>query len=280
MSTNFLSILFGLTSAASWGAGDFSGGFATKRGSVYVVVWLSQILGGLLLILLALIFGEPLPILSDLLWGAISGIAGVVGLLGLYRALAEGRMGIVAPLTAVVSAAIPVIAGAFLEGLPASLQLVGFGFALVAVWLLSHADDGGRLTRRDLVLPVVAGLGFGTFFIFIDQVQPGAVFWPLAAARVASVSLLTIFIFSRRRYERPEQSQWLPIALSGLFDAGGNAFFVLAAQAGRLDIAAVLSSLYPVATVFLAWFVLQERLGRQQWMGVGAAVVALVLIAL
>lgn len=279
MQSNILSFLFGLASAASWGAGDFSGGFAAKRGSVYVVVWLSQILGGLFLLIVALSFGEPFPIPFDLFLGAVSGIAGVIGLLGLYRGLAEGRMGIVAPLTAVVAAAVPVIFGAFLEGLPAALQLIGFGFALVAVWFLSHTDDGGNITARELTLPVVAGLGFGFFYILIDQVQPGAVFWPLVMARVTSVSLLSLFIFGRGQYEKPVSGQLLPIALSGLFDAGGNAFFVLAAQAGRLDIAAVLSSLYPVATVFLAWLILRERLVRQQWFGVAAALIALILIA-
>ncbi|MEM7116068.1 MAG: EamA family transporter [Chloroflexota bacterium] len=280
MQTNFLSIAFGLASAVSWGAGDFSGGFATKRGSVYVVVWLSQILGGLFLLTLALLFREPLPTTFDFLLGGVSGLAGVVGLLGLYRGLAEGRMGIVAPLTAVVAAAVPVIFGAVVEGLPAALQLVGFAFALVAVWFLSHTGDGGSIEAKELILPLVAGLGFGFFYILIDQVQPGAVFWPLVAARIASVSLLTIFIFGRGQYQSPERTQLGPIALSGLFDAGGNAFFVLAAQAGRLDIAAVLSSLYPVATVFLAWLILKERLARQQWIGVAAALIALVLIAL
>ena len=279
MTPESLAIIFGLTSAVTWGAGDFSGGMATKRSSVYTVIIVSQVVGIFLLAGLALLWREPWPSAGDLAWGAAGGLAGAVGLLALYSGLAGSRMGIVAPLAAVTSAGLPVIVALFTEGLPRPLQLAGFGLALLAVWFLSHSGGDGRIQLQELFLPVTAGIGFALFFILIDRVSEGAVFWPLVVARLASVSVLALFMLIRRKPIKPARSQLPLIALAGILDSGGNLFFLLAAQAGRLDIAAVLSSLYPASTVFLAWLVLQERLGRRQWWGVAAALVALVLIA-
>ncbi|MEZ4592534.1 MAG: EamA family transporter, partial [Chloroflexota bacterium] len=122
-----LAVAYGLASAAVWGAGDFSGGFATRRGNVYTVVLLSQVVGLVGLLGLALLLEGPLPPVRDLLFGALAGLAGVVGVLALYTGLARGRMGVVAPTTAVLSAAIPVIVGIVTEGIPPILVLVGFG---------------------------------------------------------------------------------------------------------------------------------------------------------
>lgn len=282
MTSNILSVVFGLASAISWGAGDFSGGMASRKSRASLVVWLSQLVGGLLLLLLALAFGEPFPGGMDLLLGALAGLAGVVGLALLYKGLAMGQMGIVAPLTAVISASLPVLVSTFVEGLPPVAKLIGFAFGLLAVWFLSRPEHGGRLQLTDLWLPIASGLAFALFFIFVDQITIGAVFWPLVAARVASVAALFAVLWLRGR----EKMVWpngrlLPlITLSGVFDAAGNAFFALAAQAGRLDIAAVLSSLYPATTVLLAWLVVKEQLRPVQWLGVVAAIIALLLIAL
>lgn len=280
-----LAVAYGLASAAVWGAGDFSGGWATKRGNVYVVVLLSQAVGLACLLALALLLEGALPPVQDLLFGAMAGLAGVVGILALYAGLARGRMGVVAPMTAVLSASIPVVVGIFTEGLPPVFVLVGFVLALTAVWLLSGGGKTGGIRRDELGLALLAGLGFSLFFVFIDQISIGVIFWPLTAARMASVPLLLLFILGRRRWA---STQWEPlphsllpiIALSGIFDSGGNYFFALATQSGRLDIAAVLASLYPASTVLLARLILKETLGPRQWLGVGVALVALVLIAL
>jgi drug/metabolite transporter (DMT)-like permease len=277
-----LSILFGLLSAVTWGAGDFCGGLASKRTNVYAVVVTSQTIGTGLLIGLTLVFRETLPPVSDLLWGAAAGMAGAIGLLALYRGLASGRMGLVAPVSAVGAAALPVIFAAFLEGLPGVLTLIGFVAALGGIWLLSRPDSPTALALRlnDLGLPVAAGLGFGLFFVLIAQGNEHATFWPLIAARLASVSLMTLMARVNRSSVLPERSQLGLVALSGVLDAGGNAFFSLAVQAGRLDVAAVLSSLYPASTVLLAWLILKERLTRWQWVGVLVALTAIVLITL
>jgi drug/metabolite transporter (DMT)-like permease len=276
--SDFAPIALGLASAASWGAGDFSGGLATKRTGVYGVVIASQAVGGTMLMGLALLFGESVPPLADLLWGGLGGLAGAVGLLALYRALAAGRMGVAAPVSAVVAAAIPVVVGALVEGWPGALQLIGFGLALVAVWLISRSDEAA-LRVYDLGLPLVAGVGFGIFFIAIDHAGRSSVLWPVVAARTLSMTLLAATARLMRQPPLPDFAHWKLIALSGVLDAGGNAFYALAAHVGRLDVAAVLGSLYPASTVWLAWLILKERLTRAQWAGVGVALAAIVLIA-
>ncbi|MCB8977409.1 MAG: DMT family transporter [Ardenticatenaceae bacterium] len=279
-----LAVAYGLASAAVWGAGDFSGGFASKRGNVYTVVLLSQVVGLVCLLTLALLLEGALPPAQDLLFGGLAGLAGVIGLLALYTGLAKGRMGVVAPMTAVLAAIIPVVVGIATDGVPPVLVLVGFGLAVTAVWLLSGGGQADGIRRDELGLALLAGLGFSLFFVFIDKVSAGVVFWPLTAARVASVPLLLVFLLSRRwhhaRWELPARSVLPIIALSGILDSGGNYFFTLATQSGRLDIAAVLASLYPASTVLLARLILKETLGTRQWIGVVVALIALVLIAL
>jgi drug/metabolite transporter (DMT)-like permease len=280
-----LAVAYGLASAAIWGAGDFSGGLATKKGNVYVVVTLSQLVGLVCLLALALLLEGALPPARDLLFGALAGLAGVIGVLALYTGLARGRMGVVAPMTAVLTAAIPVVVGIAAEGVPSLSVLAGFGLALTAVSLLSGGGNTDGIRRDELGLALLAGLGFAFFFIFIDQISVGEVFWPLVAARLASVTLLLVYVLGGRLWFRtrrePLPHSLLPIiALSGILDSGGNYFFALATQSGRLDIAAVLASLYPASTVLLARIVLKETLEPRQWRGVVIVLVALVLITL
>lgn len=274
-----LSILFGLLSALSWGTGDFFGGLATRRTGVYGVVLVAELVGALLLAVLALLFGEAIPGMQSLMWGALAGLAGAFGLLMLYRGLAAGQMGIVAPISAVVSGVVPIVATMLMEGLPATVQMVGFALALVAVWLLS-SHEGARLRLGDLWLPLAAGLGFGLYFVLITRSGSEAVFWPLVVARLAGALLIVIAAAVERAPLWPPR-QVMPMAIpSGVFDAGGNLFFVLAAANGRLDVAAVLASLYSGITVLLAWLLLKERLTRPQWLGVATALAAITLIAL
>jgi len=278
--SELLAIAYGLASAASWGAGDFSGGLATKRNNVYSVVLIAHLISGVLLVALALFIGESLPTWNDVLLGGLAGFFGMLGLMALYRGLASGRMGIVAPVAAVTAAALPISVSFFLEGAPTSTQLVGFLIALIAVVLLAGVGGSAVIKANELLLAVVAGLGFALFYIVINQVSQDAVLWPLVAGRITTVTFLFLFVMLTGQWSKPTAHHLPVIALSGIFDAGGNVFFVLAAQAGRLDIASVISSLYPAMTVLLAWLILKERLMKQQWLGVMAALVALVLIAL
>jgi drug/metabolite transporter (DMT)-like permease len=287
MQPELLAIIFGLAAAIGWGAGDFSGGLASRRGDLYLVILISQLVSLLLLALLAVLSGETVPDSGDLLIGGLAGVVGAIGLIGLYRALASSAMGLVAPVTAVVAAGLPVIAAALTEGLPLPRHLLGFAAALAGVWFISRGGDSAKgmvVHPRDLLLPLFAGATFGTFFILIDQVSDRAIYWPLVAARVASITFISATIFANRlRYrgttKRLGSGQLPLIFLTGLLETSGNVFFALATAAGRLDIAAVLASLYPAGTVLLAWFVLKEKLAPWQWVGVAASLLAIVLIA-
>lgn len=273
------SVLFGLASAASWGAGDFCGGLASKRTGLYQVVIVSQLIGAILLLILALVTGEPIPALSVLIITAIAGLLGAGGLLALYRSLAQGRMGLAAPVSGVLSAAVPVIVAAFLDKLPDWLKVVGFILALIAVWLISRSE-GVAFRLNDIGLPLFAGLCFGGFIAIAGRVAQGSIFWPLVAARVASITALTLFALFTRQPIIPARSDLPLLISSGILDAGGNAFLILASQAGRKDVAAVLSALYPASTVLLAWVVLKERLTRWQTVGVLAAFASIIFISI
>ena len=274
-----LAVAYGLCSAAAWGAGDFSGGLATRRIGVLLVVLWSQLIGAGALLALALGFGEELPPSGPMLYGAIAGVAGVFGLASLYRGLAVGRMGIVAPLSALTAAVIPVVIGAVYEGLPTAFQLGGFALAVLAIWTLSYTRGEGKPLPHEWSHALSAGLGFGLFFVFIDQASDQAVLWPLVAARTASITCMLCLVLLRGEFAAPSANHLILLILVGLFDAAGNAFFALASRVGRLDISVVLASLYPAATVLLAWIVLRERLLPRQWAGVALATAALVMIS-
>ncbi len=279
MGTELTTVFYGLAAAACWGAGDFSGGLATKRSSAYSVVIISQIIGAVLLIVLALLLNETFPKPESMVWGGLAGFSGGLGLIALYHGLATGRMGVVAPVTAVVTVIVPVLVSAFMEGLPGGLQLAGFALAVMAVWLVSRPEGNSVIHWRSLRLPVLAGIGFGLYMIFMDRAGETSILFPLVAVRFASISLLAGIAVIIRQPLKPQSSQLPIIALAGIFDTVGNAFFVLATQAGRLDVAAVASSLYPAGTVLLAWIILKEGVNRRQWVGVLAALAAIVLIA-
>ncbi|WP_406655618.1 EamA family transporter [Methanolobus sp. ZRKC2] len=274
-----LSTIFGLGSAVSWGTGDFCGGVATKRSSVLTVAIISQLVGLALLAFSAFIIGEAMAPWQDILWGALAGISGGIGLLALYHALSVSKMGVVAPAAAVFSAIVPVVFGIAMEGFPATIQLIGFFFAFTGVWLISREEYGAKMNSNDLKLSLIAGFGFGFFMIFIDRIQGASILWPLVGARIASLTMFFLAALYLRKAEIPAV-RYIPLmALAGIFDTGGNLFYALAAQAGRLDIAAVLTSLYPAVTVLLAWMFLKERLARRQWIGVLSVMIAVVLIS-
>jgi drug/metabolite transporter (DMT)-like permease len=273
-------ILFGLASAISWGAGDFSGGLASKRTSAYTVVGISQFVSLLLLIIGAVLIPEGSNSARDMVIGAIAGIFGASGLVALYGGLARGPMGLVAPLTAVVAAVVPVTVNFFSEGLPGIWDLAGFVFALAAVWMISQGDRESGFNFEGLRLPIFAGLGFGIFYVLIDQVSENAILWPLVSARGASILLILLTGWLTKQIEIPALKQIPIIVLAGFFDTTGNVFFAIATRIGRLDISAILSSLYPAVTVLLAWFILNEKLSRRQWFGVIITLVAIILITI
>lgn len=280
-----LSILFGFLSAASWGAGDFAGGLASRKLGAYRAVFYADALG-LLVILAVLAFRhEAIPSMFVWINATIGGALGSVGLLILYYSLTRGQMSIAAPVSALFAAVLPVVVGIITEGVPKPIQFVGFAIALTAVWLISQGNQTERFRLEhltDLRLPILAGVGFGSYFIFLHYAaqETDTVLWPMIASRLAGTLLLLIVVLIRREPFSVPRAAWSVVFFNAVLDLSGNFFYILASRTGRLDIAAVLSSLYPGSTVLLAWFVLKERISLKQWIGIASALAAIVLFTL
>jgi drug/metabolite transporter (DMT)-like permease len=284
---SFLGMLSALTSAAVWGSGDFSGGLASRRGNQHQVLVVVTLSGALLLAILTLILRETLPTGWPLFLAAAAGLAGGLGIAFLYRGLSIDRAATVAPVAAVITGVVPVLYSSLSQGLPNLWQLIGFALALAGIFLVSRspeadAEPGSRAphnTSAGLLMAVCAGIGFGGFFVLLPASAPGQVFAPLLIARLASLVMALVLLVSRRApFPIPTAH---PIAiLAGVLDSGGNIFYAFAKQYTRLDVAAVLSSFYPAATVLLAWIILKERVAALQWLGAALCLVAVPLIAL
>lgn len=270
-------VLLGLASAVAWGAGDFGGGMASRRGPVLGVALVVQALGAILAAGLAILAAEGVPAPATVVTAVAAGAAVVVGILCLYQGLAVGRMGVVAPVTAVIAAIMPVVFGMIVAGLPSPPVLAGIGLALVAVILVSRVS-GIAGARSGIEFGLLGGVGIGLFNILVGELPHGQVFGPLFIAKVAaSLVIASLAIGGRRSVRLPRAV--LPLALAvGLFDMAGNALYILATQVGRLDVAATLSSLYPVTTILLAIALLGERVTRSHAAGILAAAAGIALI--
>ncbi len=227
---------------------------------------------------LALLRGETVPTPIDIGWSVVAGIAGVIGISSLYRGLAVGRMGVVAPVTGVMAATIPVAAGIVLEGVPPPLVLAGIAMAVVAVVLVSRVSDGGD-GPSGVGLALLAGAAIGAMSIAISQLSTGHVFGPLALIRTTQAVLIIVIVLVSRSAWRVERRLVPAAAGVGVLDMAGNSLFIVAVQSGALAIAAVLSSLYPVMTVILATVFLGERVTRSHAVGIGLAALAIACIA-
>lgn len=277
-----MAVLLSLLTAASFGTGDFLGGLAGRRMPVIQVMAVSHLVGLTGISAASLLMAERF-VAADLAWGALGGSAGGLGIALLYRGLANGPMGVVAPLTAITSAAVPAMWGVVVNGERlAGLAWVGVVVAMVAIGLVSWSPEGGqRLRASAMVGALLAGAGFGLMFVALDQTAAESAPWPIVGARLFTGSLLVAVFAVRREPILPPVAadRWLLLA-AGLIDTGSNALFLFANQEGALAVVAVLSSLYPVATMMLARYVLAERLTRPQLCGFGAAMLATALIAL
>jgi drug/metabolite transporter (DMT)-like permease len=267
-----------LLAAAAWGGGDFSGGVASKRASVFRVVAAAHFVGLLSMLAMAGLTGEPIPPRVDLLWGAFVGITGAFGIAALYKALAVGRMGVIAPVASVVTGILPVLFSIRTEGMPDRIQMLGFALALVSVWLVARPNEYVD-SHRGLGLAVFAGLMFGLFLVGGKQSGHHGVFWPLVAARSVSTALMLVIVAFAPRDPHPFRPALWPVVFSGLLDSAGNALFIAATRHGRLDVSAVLSSLYPASTVVLARVLLKEKISPTQGLGIVGALAAVALIS-
>jgi len=234
-----------------------------------------------LAVALALMTAPPFPGPASLAWGVAAGIVGVLGLAAFYQALALGRMGIVAPVAGVLGASIPVLVAIVSQGLPSALQGVGIVLAVASVALVSRPGDEepGPQDRRALALAITAGVGFGLYLTFMQQAGDASIPWLLSTSRAASVAAILVVIAIVRPWPPAGGRRWLGTsAVAGVFDVVGNGLFVASTQTGRLAIAAVTSSLYPVMTVVLARVVLGERFARIHVAGIVVAMIAIAAI--
>lgn len=275
-----MTALLALGGALSWGVGDFLGGLASRRLAVVTVLVVSQAVGLAGLLVWVLVAGDAFPGITELLPAAAAGIAGLVGLGALYRGLAIGAMGIVAPISA-ASPIVPLTVDAAKGDTPAALQWLGIALVLTGIAVLSRepAGAGQRRIAAGAGLAVVAALGFGLFVVGLDAGADESAAWAVVAARSASVSVAVVAAAVTTASLRPPR-RLLPMLVGvGVFDTGANVFVAAATTHGTAGIVAVLSALYPVVTVVLAWLLLGEHLGRSKRIGGivalgGAALVA------
>ena len=272
-------VLLGVGSAAAWGTGDFAGGLAARRAGGMLVTGGAQVVGFVLLFGAVLLLRPAPPAATTVLLGAIGGLFGGIGLAALYRGLSLGAMGLVSAISGIGGVLIPLAVGSLLWGTAVHLlQLVGVACALAAVAAASGATTRG-VHRDAVVLALVAALGFGLWFVFLDRAAVHDQLWALVAARGSAA--LSIGGTALLRSDRSRLREVLPlIGLSGVMDVLANGMVVLSFATIPVGIAAALSGTYPLATMLLARTLIGEALPRLGLLAVALAVTGIVLISL
>jgi drug/metabolite transporter (DMT)-like permease len=275
-----MAYLLAIASAAVYGGADFLGGLATRRSSIFPVIFVSHLVGLALLLSALPLLPSARPLPADLTWGAAAGLAGAVGIAWLYQGLAAGVMSVVAPVTAVLAVAIPVAFALAWGERPPPSALSGIGLAAVGVTLVALGE--GKEVRvgfaRGLRLGLAAGVPIGLFLVCLGRTGSGAGLWPLVPARVVSITLFALLALALRRPLRPAPGAWALVISAGAFDMVANVLYLLAVRRGPLSLVATLTNLYPVSTLLLASVVLGERARRVQVVGIACAVAAIVLM--
>ena len=285
-----MEIVLALGSAIAYGVSDFTGGVLTKRAHVFNVILLSQLVSCVILIF-ALPFWDGSFSWEALQWGTAAGVAGMAGAALLYRGLAIGRMGVVAPITAVLAAVIPLSFGLVVGERPGWLSLIGVGIGLVAVVLISSSSepeatgetDGEPMPSsgsRGLVEALGAGAGFGLFFILLERTPDGSGIWPLAGTRISMIGAVALLAVLTHAPFRPSAGMVPSLVLLGFTNLAADLLYLLATRAELLSLVAVITSLYPAATVALARGFLGERMVKQQLLGMVLAALSVTFIAL
>lgn len=278
-----MAVWLSLVAAFTYGLSDFVGGVVSGRVSAWAVALMSQV-GGLLgaLAIAAATGGSPVP--TDLAWAVLAGLGNGVGTAFLYRGLSSGRMGVVAPVSGVGAAVLPVGAGLLLGERPGVVVWAGLVLAVPAIWLVSREPGrpedvvGGR--AAGLLDGVLAGAGFGTLFVALAQISEGAGLWPLVLNQAVAIGVVAAVATGLRRPWAPRQPlAWIGL-VSGLLGATSTALFLVATRYGYLAVTAVITSLYPAFTVVLAALLLRERVHRVQGAGLALCAGAVALVAL
>lgn len=273
----FVPTSFSLTAVFAWGASDFIGGYAARRANAFLLTTIVNGSGWLLMATLALTTHAQFPSAHSLAWAVAGGVSGGTGLALFYRALASGRMGLTAPVGALMGASIPTIFSMITEGLPGPVHIVGFLLAGIGIWLISRSEDGSG--PEGIGLAALAGVGFAGFYLCIRQAGDGSAMWIATLSRTGALVVTAVVVLVQRNFREitPAGVRWGMLA--GCLDVSGTFLFVRASQTGRLDAAVVLTSLYPAVTVLLARIVLKEHFTRWKAVGMFAALLAVPMIA-
>jgi drug/metabolite transporter (DMT)-like permease len=273
----FATAAFGLAAVMAWGTSDFLGGYATRRANAFLFTTAVN-LGGLLLVgSLAFASHAPFPSARSAAWVLAGGISGGAGLAIFYRALSSGRMGLTAPVAAVLGAAIPAIFSIFTEGLPGKIPLLGFVFAVLGLWLITRTEDGSK--PEGIGLAVLAGIGFASFYLCVRQAGDASALWIATLTRTGGLIITSVVVLLVGQFRDITAAGVRWAVLTGCIDSLGTILFVRASQTGRLDEAVVISSLYPAVTVLLARLFLKEHFTRWRFVGLLAALAAVPMIA-
>lgn len=289
-----LAVAFAALSGLSYGAADFAGAVATKKNNAALVTLYVQVISFLSLIVILVFTFDGSVTTADLLWGALAGIGATVGLTTFYRALADGPMSTAASVTALIGSLVPVSFGLIMGEVPNNPTLVGIAVAIPSAIIVSvggleaHAlsrtlNPRARSLARERIsatrrLSVIAGLGFGLFFVALARTSADSGLFPLVGARGASIALLAAVLTMQHSWKRIASDDFPSIGIAGLLDCSANSFYLLALADGSVTWVAAVVSLYPVATVLLARFFLKEELSRTQMVGLAMATSALVLV--
>ena len=282
--------LLALAAALLWGGGDFSGGMGAKTvggtaGGALRIVVLSHLTSFTVLMAFGMLHGSPFPHGAVLAWGLAAGVAGGLSLTAFYVALSRGAMGVSAAISGLLAAAIPAVVSLVQDGSPGILKLTGFITAGAAIWMIAAGPAGTRESVGTTWLAVSAGAGFGLYFVALKMAGAGGPVWAMTTARMGSISVccLLLAIMATRGGQEKVRLTWVAgrwVLMTALLDTSGNLLFVAATRAGRLDVAAVLASLYPATTILLAAWTLKERPTRRQGLGMLVAAMAVVMITL
>jgi drug/metabolite transporter (DMT)-like permease len=268
---------FSLAAVFSWGISDFVGGYGARRANAFLLTAIAHISGLLLMAPVALATNSPFPSGTAIAWALLAGLCGGGALAIFYRALATGRMGLTAPVAAVLGAAIPTVFGIFREGLPQAVQIIGFLLAATGIWLISRTEDDSP--PKGIGMAALAGIGFAGFYLCIKQAGDGSAYWLAATSKVSSFALTSLIVLIGRNTRQIDRRGVALGLLAGCLDIIGSVLFIRASQTGRLDAAVVLSSLYPAVTVLLARLILKEHFTRWKALGMVAALLAVPMIA-
>jgi drug/metabolite transporter (DMT)-like permease len=277
-----MAIALALVCATVYGVADYCGGRASRSVPSIAVSFMGQSYSLVLGLAIVLLVGTPLPGADQLAWGATAGVASALALASFYHALSHGAMTVVAPITAVTSAVLPVIYGLARGERPARIAYVGMVLAVVSIALVSGAVGVKRVaTKRSTIgFALWAGVGFAFIFVALGETTKDSGIWPLISSRVVSVTLIGIAVGVTRTRLRGNGSIWRLAAFSGVLDMTANVAYLQAVRSGLLSIVVVVVALYPVSTVVLAFGLDRERVSRSQAAGMAVAVGALVLVSI